>query len=233
MVYDIAGITVDIKTKFEYSAKILQPYICQNFNEPLYSISANMSEIENIISQNNQITPPKAELMIISLKFNKNALRFGKISLHASAFEFRGKGYLFSANSQVGKSTQTKLWQQMFPNEITIINDDKPIISVQNNVPIVYGTPFSGGSEKDANILVPIDAIFFIKRADKCNLRKLNNLEACQKFMENTIYKGNRDFMSALLDIMDKICCNTNFYELECTQTTESVECVYKSIIGE
>ena len=233
MVYTIAGITVDIQTMFDYSARLLQPYICTNSDRPLYSISATTREVEKIHSLNNQIDLPHAEQMMLSLKFNTNALRFGKVSLHASAFKFRGKGYLFSANSQVGKSTQTKLWQQMFPNEVTIINDDKPIIGIEDNVPTVYGTPFSGGSDRDCNTSAPIGAVFFIKRADKCSIRRLNNLEACQNFMENTIYRGSQNFMTALLDVMDKVCSCTQFYELECTPTAESVNCVYKSVIGE
>lgn len=61
--------------------------------------------------------------------------------VHSSAIKYNDKCYLFSADSGVGKSTHTSLWHKVYGDKVQIINDDKPIIRLENNKLIVYGSP--------------------------------------------------------------------------------------------
>ena len=56
--------------------------------------------------------------------FYINLLHFGGMMLHSSAVEYQGKAYLFSGPCGVGKSTHTRLWQQVFGPEVRVFNDD-------------------------------------------------------------------------------------------------------------
>ena len=66
--------------------------------------------------------------------FGSQLLMHDGLYLHASAVELDGKAYLFSADSGVGKSTHTRLWQQLHGSKARIINDDKPALRCLDGV---------------------------------------------------------------------------------------------------
>jgi hypothetical protein len=67
------------------------------------------------------------------------------IVIHASAIEHNGKGIIFSAPSGTGKSTQASLWEKYMGARV--LNDDCPVIRIDDGHPNVYGTPCSGSTE--------------------------------------------------------------------------------------
>lgn len=51
---------------------------------------------------------------------------------------------LFTAPSGTGKSTHTRMWQECFGERVTVINDDKPLIKINDSEAVIYGTPWCG-----------------------------------------------------------------------------------------
>lgn len=66
-----------------------------------------------------------------------------RIAVHGSCIVQEGKAYLFLGESGTGKSTHTRLWREYVPGA-ELLNDDSPIISVENGNVWVYGSPWSG-----------------------------------------------------------------------------------------
>ena len=64
--------------------------------------------------------------------------------LHASAVCVDGRAYLFSGPSGMGKTTHTRLWQQIFGEKAQVINDDKPALRCLEGIWYAYGTPWCG-----------------------------------------------------------------------------------------
>ena len=62
--------------------------------------------------------------------------------LHGSAVAVDGMCYLFTARSGTGKSTHTKLWRRMLGSRAVMVNDDKPLLRVEENGVTVFGTPY-------------------------------------------------------------------------------------------
>ena len=91
-------------------------------------------------------------------------------------FAMDGQAYLFSADSGVGKSTHSRLWQQVFGDQrVTIINDDKPALRLRDGVWYVYGTPWSGKYGLNHNLCYPLAGICFLERS-KTNKIVPNNV---------------------------------------------------------
>ena len=59
------------------------------------------------------------------------ALNCGFIPIHASAFEYKNKAILITAPSGVGKSTLGSRMYNLY--NLPIINDDKPLLRVEND----------------------------------------------------------------------------------------------------
>ena len=103
---------------------------------------------------------------------------YDTILFHGSVVSVDGEGYMFTAKSGVGKSTQSRLWKEFFGERAVIVNDDKPLIKLINNgMPYVYGTPWSGKYELNSNISVPLKAICIIRQSRENSISRVSVAE--------------------------------------------------------
>ncbi len=76
--------------------------------------------------------------------FNVVANRFYKaVAIHSSSVVYDGKAYIFLGESGTGKSTHTELICSCYP-EAELLNDDSPVIKMEDDCCRVYGSPWSG-----------------------------------------------------------------------------------------
>ena len=114
---------------------------------------------------------------------------FGGFYIHSSAVVLDGRAYLFSGYPGAGKSTHTRLWQQVFGPGAVVINDDKPALRRIDGVWYAYGTPWCGKDGINSNARAPVAGVCFMKKADHNAIRRLSTPEAMQKVLSQTIYK--------------------------------------------
>ena len=117
------------------------------------------------IEENPRISLTEAEYIWTGYEFCRKLLDHDGFVLHAPAVAYTGKAYLFSASSGTGKSTHAAIWEKVFGKDAIIINDDKPALRIKNDTIYVYGTPWSGKTDKNSNISVPLGGICFISKS--------------------------------------------------------------------
>lgn len=72
-------------------------------------------------------------------------IRSGCCFIHAASFLWRGRAWLLSGPSGVGKSTQFLNWQRCFPGELTVICGDMPVLERREDGTIwVHPSPWNG-----------------------------------------------------------------------------------------
>lgn len=155
--------------------------------------------------------------------FYGHLLRFHGMMLHASAVEYKGNAYLFSGPSGMGKSTHTRLWQQVFGSDAQVFNDDKPALRLQDGTWYAYGTPWCGKDGINQNKKVPLAGICFLKRGTENRIRRLEGQEAIACLLSQT----HRRFRLAinldrLLTNLDALIRMIPVYELECLPNEEA-----------
>ena len=225
-IYKIADIITDIKPKFRYFESIAEDYLYTG-NEPVQiKISIREDYIRKRAEKNTHLTLGNLESIFLADAFNKKILKYNAIFLHSSAILYKGKAYLFSADSGVGKSTHTKLWIKKFGAEnVQIINDDKPIIRFIDNDWYVYGSPFDGGSGVNTNTRAKLGGIVFLERAQTNSIVKLNKKDVFPMLYKNTIKLSLDDeYADYMLTTADKLISENNFYLLKCNTDIESAE---------
>jgi hypothetical protein len=153
-----------------------------------------------------RVTANTVAYMESAYQFYLELVDFGGFYLHASAVVLDGKAYLFSGHPTAGKSTHTRLWQQVFGPGAVIINDDKPALRRIDGVWYAYGTPWCGKDGINTNAKAPVAGVCFMKKAPENKIRRLNTLEAMQKVMSQTIYK----FQTA--EKLDRMLQNLNLF---------------------
>jgi len=153
------------------------------------------------------------------------------IVIHASSIEINGKGIAFTAPAGTGKSTHVRLWETHFGDRINVLNDDTPVLKLKESGTYLFGTPWSGSSDKFMNKSVPLSAIVIIERAEKNSIRHMTEKEAAVRLMPRFFFPYlDKALMDKALKIFEKIISQTPVYLLKCTPEKEAMELVYKTL---
>lgn len=171
------------------------------------------------------------EYVYTGATFANRLAYLGGVVMHGSSISYEGKGIVFSAPSGTGKSTHTALWQQRYGEKVTPVNDDKPAIRFVGEQPYIYGTPWSGKTDKNHNVSVPLHAIVFLERAPQNSIRRLSPTEAMLRINNETV----RPFYDAgqgvrVLDCIQKLIETTPMYILGCTISEDAVKLVKREL---
>lgn len=182
---------------------------------------------------NPHLSNDECEYIWTGSAFYSKLLDFNGFLLHASAVAMDNRAYLFSAKSGTGKSTHTSLWQEVYGAErAIIINDDKPAIRLLKDDFYVYGTPWSGKTNKNINTKVPLGAIIFIERSEENWIKKIDTKQALNLILNQTIRPQQVEKIDKLLILLDKLLKVIPIYKLGCNISEEAVRLVKETIGG-
>ena len=232
-----------IKFKIKIADKVLEidafnettKRYCDKFlseEEPNYVITMNKEDLEN--ESSNSIDGKVYVNEEISALYRKIANLFVEdniIVFHGSSFMVNNCGFLITARSGVGKSTHSRLLKELLGDEFIYINDDKPLIRVNDDVTI-FSSPWNGKERRGNNNSAPLKAILFLGRSEKPNYRKIINKEEIYIKMLSQIYLPKEKLKrEKALKIADKLLKNVNFYEINVNTEEESAKMTYERII--
>lgn len=151
--------------------------------------------------------------------------------LHSSAVELDGKAYLFSGNCGAGKSTHTRLWQQVFGERAQVFNDDKPALRYIDGKWYAYGTPWCGKDGINQNKKLPLAGICFLEQAQENRIRRLNTKDVLSRVIAQTLFRfksvGSLDL---LLSMVDKLVREIPVFELQNKPEPEAVMLSYETM---
>lgn len=99
---------------------------------------------------------------------------YNTIVMHASTIKKENKAFLFLGKSGTGKSTHTGLWLKHIEGS-SLLNDDNPIVRIENDEVFVYGSPWSGKTHCYLNEKVPLGGVFRLKQSPVNELTKLHS----------------------------------------------------------
>lgn len=108
--------------------------------------------------------------------------------MHGVVADVSGTGVAFLAESGVGKTTHSNLWQQLLGDKMIIINGDKPLVRIINDKVFAYGTPWAGKEGIHRNTKTQLKKICFIERADKNECIPISRDGALDKLLKY-VYK--------------------------------------------
>lgn len=148
-------------------------------------------------------------------QFYRELLYHDGMMLHASAVALDGKAYLFSGPCGMGKSTHTRLWQQLFGDAAQVFNDDKPALRRLDDRWFAYGTPWCGKDGININMKVPLVGICFLRRGDHNEIRRLSTQEATANIISQTMRRfRDVERLDLMLSHVEKLVQEVPVYEL-------------------
>lgn len=225
--YRIAGLRVRMDT-FGRTAALAQPY-CIDFGA---KADICIQSQQGYYRQRQADAPEDdLEYMGTSRDFYTKLLQYDGMALHASAVMVDGRAYLFSADSGVGKSTHTALWQQLLGKDrAIIINDDKPALRWVDGQWLAYGTPWCGKDGLNHNLCAPVGGICFLQRGASNAITPYLADDLLFRFLRQTIIVRESSYMDRMLTLVDSLTKQVPIWQLHCTPTLEAARLTYQQM---
>lgn len=99
------------------------------------------------------------------------------VAVHSSCVVHRGRAVLFLGESGTGKSTHTRLWREHVAG-CGLLNDDSPVVRVEDGVTWVYGSPWSGKTPCYRAERYPLAGCVRLSQAPHNRMARLDTLRA-------------------------------------------------------
>lgn len=228
--YIIAGLKTEYYVRGELLRERSLPYKA-DFDSGETQIRLDIKE-EFIKKKKDEIpylSMDEHEYMWTCEAFYNELLRHNGLMLHSSCVEKDGYAYLFSARSGTGKSTHTHLWLKNLSGT-RIINDDKPALILENGKWYACGTPFSGKTDENLDVKIPVRAITFLHRSEKNEVKRIPAIQAVGLLLEQTIKPTDRTLAESMLDLADRLLREIPVFSLGCNMDDEAATVAYNEI---
>lgn len=232
--FQFADLQIDMDCRYDIMKRRSEKYRVEAVDDCDFILNVPEEHIHYPEKRFVHLQPEVIELILMGAKFQGELLRHDGFVIHASAIAYQNRAILFSADVRTGKSTHTRLWQKHFGAEnVPIINDDKPAVRFVDDRFYVYGTPFSGNSEENRNMKVPLHAIVFLQRDAENSIKRLEQSELLPLLIKHTV-RANPDpeIMDLFFNQLDRLLPNIPCYLLRCNMDEEVVQMVADALFS-
>ena len=144
---------------------------------------------------------------------------------HSSGLDDNGKGVLFVGHSGEGKSTQSRLWQNL--EGTMIFNEDRNAVRIIGGDVFCYGTPWGGTANIAKNHKVPLSVIVMIEKSEENRIERMPVSEAVPKLIARSFFPYWDENLSGLaISNISSIAAKVPVYKLSCKPTSDVIELV-------
>ncbi len=233
--YDFAGLPVEVETICLDTASRFAGYETQE--APILFVHTTKEDIafeRRMALKTNKGTASDEELEYLAVyrSISEQMPFYQRMLFHGSAVSVDGNAYIFTAPSGTGKSTHTALWRQVFKERAVMINDDKPIIQLEQDRALVHGTPYTGKHRLGGRIAAPIRGICLLERGLKNAVWPVSKKEIYPFLLRQTYRPNQTQAFAQTLTLLDELCRTTGLFRMTCTMDPEAAEIAYQTMGG-
>lgn len=137
--------------------------------------------------------------------------------VHSSTIVHQGRAVLFLGESGTGKSTHTRLWLKSIP-DAHLLNDDSPVLAVENGEAVVYGSPWSGKTHCYHQLRFPLAGVVRLSQAPYNSIRRLNTIEAFSAIHPSCPPALAQDeyYQDMIVEMLSDVVSMVPMFHLEC-----------------
>ena len=202
-------------------------------NQPDFSVHTRQSDIDYERSKSEgDFSDAWLEVSAVYRKIAEHMPFYNTVLIHGSALSVDGQGYLFTAPSGTGKSTHSSLWRKLLGGRVVMINDDKPLVRVEESATI-YGTPYCGKEGLNTKISVNLKAIYLLERSEESHIQEISAHEAYPELLRQTYRPHYKPAFAKTLVLLDKLSELVKFYRLGCNMSLSAAELAYNTMKGD
>ncbi len=239
--YKMAEKIIEVNSIYEKVHSYCRDYRCEGV--PDFVVTTTLDDIyfEGIRSEKNdcaqelehcKYTDDYLEELAVYRKIAEKMPEYDTFLFHGSAVAVDGQCYLFTAKSGTGKSTHTRLWRKLLGERVVMVNDDKPLVHVDERGAVVFGTPYNGKHRLGANISMPLKAVCILERAEENNIRRITSEEAYTTLLQQIYRPSDVSALAKTLRLIDRLREQVMFWRLGCNMDISAAEVSYNAMKG-
>lgn len=227
--YKIAGVTVNMDTFGKALAHAIA-YQVEYTDQPDIRVVGDRKAFQEKYPWCND---DFCEYTSTAMDFYNKIYQFDGMLIHSSAVVIDGKAYLFTADSGTGKSTHTSLYRCAFGDErVRILNDDKPVVRLEDGVFYAYGTPWSGKTDMHLNLRVPLAGVCVLHRGEKNEIEPFKGQEALFALLAQTLRPYDETYAEKMMDLLTELLEKVPVWTMKCNMDPEAARVSYAAMSG-
>ena len=176
--------------------------------------------------------PEELEITAVCRLICEKMTDFNTILYHSSAIAVDGEAFLFTALSGTGKSTHTRLWRELLGERAVMVNDDKPMLRVQNGEVTVFGTPWNGKHRLSRDLAVPVKALCLLERSETNFIERIQPMAFYPKLMQQAYRPVDPAGTARVLTLLDELFAAVPVYRLGCNMELDAARLSYETMRG-
>ena len=226
----IANTVFEVNAFNESTKEYCKDFLCDE--EAKYVITLTKEDLENELHiQEDGKVYANEEISALYRKIADLFIEDNIVVMHGSSFKVGDYAFIVTARSGVGKSTHVNLLNKLLGNEFSYINDDKPLLEVNDHSLMLYSSPWNGKERRGNNTKAPLKAIIFLNRGNNTYQKLNNNQEVYFRLLSQIYLPRDKSKREKALKIIDILLKRVNFYEINVNKEIESASMTYERII--
>ena len=161
------------------------------------------------------------------------ALHRGAVPVHSSVVVCDDKAVMCLGESGTGKSTHTRLWLENIAGT-HLLNDDSPILRVEDDGVWVYGSPWSGKTPCFLQERYRVAGLLRLEQRPQNTIRRLETIEAFAALQPSCppCFAREERSMDALVQYVSDVISRVPVYRMGCLPDAAAARMSHDTIIG-
>ena len=112
-------------------------------------------------------------------------------------------------------------------HKVVMVNDDKPLIHIENDQAFVFGTPYNGKHRLGNNICVKLKAISVLERANENSVLPLTKEAIFPMLLQQCFRPSDPEKVIRTLNLLNHLANSVKLYKLRCNMDIEAAKTAY------
>lgn len=227
----LADVPIGVSVLYDTTKRFCREYLTGE--EPSFSVAVTPADI---LSERQKADPAYhfsdayLETLALYRKIAAGLLDYQTLLFHGSVVAVDGQAYLFTAKSGTGKSTHTRLWRELFGSRAVMVNDDKPLLRIEDERAVACGTPWNGKHRLSTNIAVPLKAICILERSVENHIEPVTARKAWPMLLQQSSRPSDPGKLAQTMCLIDRLSANVKLYRLGCNMEQSAAITAYEGM---
>ena len=227
----LAHTNLPVSLKFRETGRYFHAYGFEEANGTPSEDTSTTDDLTKWLPPGQELTP-FMEYSLLCIPISQRIISHGACLFHAGAFRWRDRAFLIAGPSGVGKSSRLKTLMEMHPDEISVINGDKPaLITREEGSVLVCPAPWNGKEGWHGAKEATLGGVFILQRGEEDLIRPAKNTEKAAILLLSIFQTWeSEESLKAAGSIADKIGRSAPVWHLTGHDIGQSAELIYDQL---
>ncbi len=229
--FALGGVPLRCRLRFAEAVTCFAPYAAEA--EPVCDLAVTEEEWA-YMARHDCAMNGQNEASLITALASDVLLQQDRCILHAVALRHADRAWLITAPSGVGKSTQARTLNELYPGQFSVICGDRPVLELRDGDSVfVHPSPWNGKEGWHGADGAPLAGIVCLRRGQENDIRPLSARDAVIPVLHALIHTGRTaEAIRRTAAFEDALLRRTRVWELVNRGVPDSTRLLYETLFA-